>query len=561
MSPHETSSMSLIAAHGGPTAVGQLGDAAEDDGMLNQRRVIGITGLPREILRDIFEFFQHPATVGQKIGLESIDIRFGEDQLKNIQNLRLACKLFDEEASPLLVPIIRVAFDQPSLDRVLGLLGNPRIAAGVLAIKVELRYYFNVVAASLSDFARYRMVDIHYVEDYFMHLEIADTMTAARAGRALSREIYNSHVLSCQRSRSFGFACRRHIREQSTPHTRPETPDPGADPNQVEQYYDMIGVAYEKYKVQCHDQHRIATEKSLVNGLAKLVSLSGRRVCLSIFEKGCTHGRRFPDNPEFGRELEAPDGWNEFWGLRQRPIEAELARQLNIIWDLPIAIHKAGGIFDSFEIQHLVADIDYRLLCPESLSPGGHQLDQLRAACQHLRIFRFEGLQHRKRPEESITQNFQMANTSVSDFLQTVLSSRLLEEVDVTGPMKAWERVQGRRSTWFLGRTISNLHFQHLSTISLGQMSIFPRHMTFHRRDLRFRPTISMTGLTGGNFGMLRDQLARATATAEEPSPAGETTPQAIDDKLLEHKLLELFQAYITSDQELANPGLGNFEN
>jgi hypothetical protein len=78
---------------------------------------------------------------------------------------------------------------------------------------------------------------------------------------------------------------------------------------------------------------------------------------------------------------------------------------------------------------------------------------------------------------------------------------------------------------------------------------------TFHRQDLRFRPRISMTHLSGGNSGILRDQLAHANATVEEPSPAGEITHRTIDDKLM-----ELFQAYITSDQITANPGLGNFE-
>lgn len=86
--------------------------------------------------------------------------------------MRLACQLFNTLASPLLVPIIRVEVDQPSLDRVLALRGNPLIAAGVLAIQVELRYYFNVVAASLLDFVRYRSTDLYILEDYLLHLEI-----------------------------------------------------------------------------------------------------------------------------------------------------------------------------------------------------------------------------------------------------------------------------------------------------------------------------------------------------------------------------------------------------
>lgn len=331
-----------------------------------QRRVISITDLPLEVLRGVFEFFQHPATAGQGINLELIETGFGVDQLKDIQNLRLACQLFNTLASPLLVPIIRVEVDQPSLDRALALHGNPLIAAGAFAIQVGLRYYFNVVAASLLEFVRYRSTDLYIMEDYLLHLEILDTANARRSGQPVSQEVSEMRELSWQRSRAFASACERHVGEQSTQHdTRLESPAEGPDPDLVEQYYEMICVAYENYRVKYHDQHRIATEKSLVNELAKLVSLPGRRVCLSIFDKSFNDGRRlFPDNPNFRRELEVPDGWNDFKRLIERPIEADLVSQLFIIWDLPIAIHDAGGMLEGFELQHLVADKDYRLLCP-----------------------------------------------------------------------------------------------------------------------------------------------------------------------------------------------------
>uniref|UniRef100_A0A8H7TP44 Uncharacterized protein n=1 Tax=Bionectria ochroleuca TaxID=29856 RepID=A0A8H7TP44_BIOOC len=128
-SPDATSPMSLIAAQGEPTALDQLGNAAEDCNIPNQehmaqrdafqaheaqgqdgvapekremglhseasrsiginisrtqRRVLSITDLPLEVLRGVFEFFQHPATVGQSINLELIEIGFGVDQLKDI---------------------------------------------------------------------------------------------------------------------------------------------------------------------------------------------------------------------------------------------------------------------------------------------------------------------------------------------------------------------------------------------------------------------------------------------------------------------------------------------
>lgn len=66
---------------------------------------------------------------------------------------------------------------------------------------------------------------------------------------------------------------------------------------------------------------------------------------------------------------------------------------------------------------------------------------------------------------------------------------------------------------------------------------------------------MSMINRAGGNFRMLRDQLAHVNATVDEPSAAGEISHRTIDDKLM-----ELFQAYIISDQIIASPGLGNFE-
>ncbi|CAH0016655.1 unnamed protein product [Clonostachys rhizophaga] len=307
--------MSLIAAQGEPTALDQLGNVAEDCNIPNQehmaqrdslqaheaqgqdgvapekremglhseasrpiginpsqtqRRVISITDLPLEVLRGVFEFFQHPATVGQSINLELIGMEFGVDQLSDIQNLRLSCQLFNTLASPLLVPIIRVEVDQPSLDRVLALRGNPLVAAGVLAIQVELRYYFNVVAASLLEFVRYRSIDLYIMQDYLLHLKILDIANARRSGQAVSKEVHEMRELSWQRSRAFASACERHVGEQSTQHdTRLESPAEGPDPDLVEQYYEVIRVAYENYRVKYHDQHRIATAKSLVNELAK----------------------------------------------------------------------------------------------------------------------------------------------------------------------------------------------------------------------------------------------------------------------------------------------------
>ncbi|CAH0045290.1 unnamed protein product [Clonostachys solani] len=610
-SPDTTSPMDLITAQGESTAFDQLGHAAIDRRLTPEKRdmdsqseaslslgtdrsqchAINITRLPQEILSGIFGFFQHPATDGKRIDLESIKTRFSKDQHKDIQNLRLVCQLFNTLASTLLVPVIRVEVDQPSLDRVLALLKNPLIAAGVLAIQVNLRYHFNVLAVGFLDFIRYRTSDTHLWEDYFLQLRSSELRNAELSGQPVPQEVLERNDLMCQRSRAFAFACLQHIGEQSPQHLRLKTVD---DAQLVEQYYRIIRVAYENYKIKYHDQHRIATEKLLVKALAKLVSLASRRVCLSISDGGCNRDRGlFPDNQTFSKQLEAPDGWSDFRPLREKPIEVDLVSQLSIIWDLPIAIHEAGGVLDGFELQHLVADKDhrgYRMLCPESLSPGGHDLDRLRAACQHLTRFRFGGLQHRKHPNESASRDWQIGNTSITDFLQSILSSRQLEEVDMSEPSKTCSHTHLWRDSRLLGNVISNLHCAHLRTVSLVKIGMSQRQMlrmfqglglkirlmsldsvwltdgswaqvldalrrAFNRPGLRSRPRISMTRLKGGNTAMLRKQLADANATVEGPS-----TPSATMVRAMDLKLMELFQAYITSDQETANPGLGNSE-
>ncbi|KXX76214.1 hypothetical protein MMYC01_205528 [Madurella mycetomatis] len=97
-------------------------------------RSLSILDLPDEILLQIFEMVEDPTPY-----LPSL-CYFGPGR-QDIKSARLVCRRFCHVSSELLVRLVRVSFNEPSLVRLEEISRHPTIAKGVRAIRVVLHFY------------------------------------------------------------------------------------------------------------------------------------------------------------------------------------------------------------------------------------------------------------------------------------------------------------------------------------------------------------------------------------------------------------------------------------
>jgi hypothetical protein len=161
--------------------------------------------LPEEILLQIFEYFSHPCTAEQEKSSEQwryprLSVRVDVD-LGTLQRSRLVCQRSNAVICPIFCPVVRVALDSDSLQRLEQLLRNPIIARGIRGVDINLRYRPKVLATYINRYwTRVRHVirkaertcDWHteFAEDYAEGDESEDAVQD-RAYRKAMRRLHN----------------------------------------------------------------------------------------------------------------------------------------------------------------------------------------------------------------------------------------------------------------------------------------------------------------------------------------------------------------------------------
>lgn len=109
---------------------------------------------PGDILYEIFIHFQC-----DKIHRGVFDGTIYDDETKRqtVKNARLVCHLFNQLASPLLCPNLRVRLDHVSLDFVAKVSESPLIAEGVYNIEIVVDYRPRELATDLLRFGKHRV--------------------------------------------------------------------------------------------------------------------------------------------------------------------------------------------------------------------------------------------------------------------------------------------------------------------------------------------------------------------------------------------------------------------
>ncbi|RYP57085.1 hypothetical protein DL769_009707 [Monosporascus sp. CRB-8-3] len=110
-------------------------------------RSLNILDLPDKILLKIFE-------LAEDLDFDSPFLYYRDAGRKDIENIRLVCRRFCNVSSQLLVRLVRVSFNEPSLARLEEISRHPTIAKGVRAVRVVLHFH-NFSFTDLDSFISY----------------------------------------------------------------------------------------------------------------------------------------------------------------------------------------------------------------------------------------------------------------------------------------------------------------------------------------------------------------------------------------------------------------------
>jgi hypothetical protein len=364
---------------------------------MQQHQGLSIVNLPVEILRSVFEYFQR-------------DTEPEEDPdvcLATVQSARLVCRLFNDLASPLLLPEIHVDLAQASLDFAAAVSRSPLVASGVRKVWVGLLYRPGELVEHWDTFTNYPLACLSEVEDTLEYLVESWELDGYPEK---DKELYAPNVKALTEL--------RHIRNAWNPLAALEQP---ADERSKE-YLQILSRGRDQYRSQHEEQLRLITSGSFVKDLAAAIAKLPRATSL-IFEDSFNDGVGFGASPlaysnmaqvlldkdVLFRFLVAPLNWLSIQRLGSHVVlhngQAEL-QPARILSELPIALHKAGVTLESLRVMvfptignHVLAVRPFPAYLVDNIDTMGAEqtsADQtpawndLRAASQHLKTFNFD---------------------------------------------------------------------------------------------------------------------------------------------------------------------------
>ncbi|ROT40287.1 hypothetical protein SODALDRAFT_329993 [Sodiomyces alkalinus F11] len=216
-----------------------------------------------------------------------------------------------------------------------------------------------------------------------------------------------------------------------------ETPSDFPTPDEeVNEYQRILRQSYQEYSREHKEQRQLITNKTFVRAIVRIVSLLKRPIALSLLDHVYSFDRW--DLPDPGAVLlnkqtlfhtmTLPQSWEAAEALSGVP----LLMPARILTELPIAIYEAGAKLQALSIGCFPIRTSYSQICPPSFRGSSDRtLEDLREACQSLRVFRFgsrEKVTHFAfRPEGiSAEDRFYLDN-----YIGAALSSQHLKVIDL----------------------------------------------------------------------------------------------------------------------------------
>ncbi|CAH0037978.1 unnamed protein product [Clonostachys solani] len=239
-------------------------------------RTVRITQLAPEPLSDIFGYFQHPALHENRINMDCINARFPRDHFQALKSLRLTCSLFNQIATPLLLPNLRVQVGKPSLDRIQAIAKNSLLSAGLRGIQVHMGYRFKTLALDETEFFSYQRGHVNQLLNYHaMFLKHwIDKATGDGTGQALLWS--DERFTMLERIRACVLACDRYLGREALSTPRISSLPYDALPELLkEPVNDELVAEYQKVLYQAHQDYRVGGSNSTLYLQTKTKLLDG----------------------------------------------------------------------------------------------------------------------------------------------------------------------------------------------------------------------------------------------------------------------------------------------
>jgi hypothetical protein len=424
-------------------------------------QTLTLLDLPVDIFYQILYYFKD---VGQdKNG------SFGQDHVwrkeenivrqQSIRNLRLVCRRLCELASPLLFPILKVSINSKSLSIAEAISQSPWIRQGVRSVHVFLDYYPAQLAEDIAAFADFRRNQLrelsrqcdYYAETWALGGYDPDDETIC----PLPKRVYDSAMVNYW---SISAAWREYV--------DPECKD--EINKKQKEYQEILQQGFDEFGLRHLDQQQLIMSGDFVRRLAACIARMPNAHSLAFYDD--RNRMRLDDNPttilndkERLRGLMImPVAWGLFenWGYKGAEI-----LPAKIFSDLPIGIHKAGGILQQLVIGCFPLFGDYSVLTPHLEGAGWADLG---TAFEHLTVFEIGkgSMNHLPIRHDYLDAEVQRR---ITNYLGAALSSTNLEVVEINLYVLGIHEgtKNGRKGNSRIGPSLSDVRWPRIRRLRL----------------------------------------------------------------------------------------------
>ncbi|KAJ4302586.1 hypothetical protein N0V88_002736 [Collariella sp. IMI 366227] len=354
------------------------------DASRDKLRKLNVTDLPLEILRHVFSFLQHPVfSSSLSSGIHWGKLYDGPGYDLDVRQARLVCRVFCDLATPLLFYRLQLRLTQSSLDLIDKISRNPSMASGVRGIQVYLGHRSKHYA---QDIAKFKSNAVELLEDYYeaceeylrmFTLDDEDDEWADYLEMDLSMRDLNQAISRFKL-----------MRDEWDLYVRGLAPGQQGGETHSE-WQDFLRHTHAEFSRLYHDQDRMLRDGMFVKTLATAMARMPKARCLSFVD---TLEEEWPDktsedesaqllldNEMISRFIQAPMTWDNW-------IDAAEMQSVQLLWELPIALHKAGVSLEEIHVGAIPIHYGFSWLCPRN-EAGDPAWDDLQLACQSLEIF------------------------------------------------------------------------------------------------------------------------------------------------------------------------------
>ncbi|CAI6097427.1 unnamed protein product [Clonostachys chloroleuca] len=491
---------------------------------------MNIADLPLDVLRLIFDEFRDPEVLSHgEVDWSPSQSRAwrpaDSTNLQTIQNARLACRLFNSVASPLLAPVLRLDLSKRSLQIANGLTQNPLIASGIHGVLVNLDYRPAELANNMALYANYLQLELQQIDTYcqtkiFHHHRFMSEDDDECYDEA------SEHLDACTQ-------CRFEYRSlcdawQACVQNRGISPT-----KETRAYQAMLREGFQVYKQAHEEQAQIIADRSFVDSIASAIARVGHAVSLGLVDGRGQNASPFAAdyfssilNKDILAEfMIRPQSWSAIENIDAKLVPTQ------ILSELPVAIWQSGGALRNLSNGCFPHRKDHSLVLSPALEGAqGHIED----ATSQLRAFEFGTLASSAAGRSHLDDE---GKAAMDVYLGSMLESTNLQKLKLDMVVYNGDDDNGNRPGYYhIGSALSCVKSKDLRHVSINNaalsqhdLEIFCRSLgrrieslSLNKVDLldgswfnaleRLRDTlssrclkglceVSFSGLSGGEFG------------------------------------------------------------